>query len=228
MVPIADGVLLPAPPATLLVPGAFADVPVLAGIDADEATAFSEGPLVKSMSQATWTALLRKTFGAQASRFAGLYPARTDAQRARAARELHRDLGLAALFAWSRSWTAHAHSPAYGYLFDHLEPGPGPSRWGKFHSSELPYVFGTLDAAPQRHFTVVDRMLSKHLMQYWLAFVKTGNPNVAGLPAWPAMEASDPRIMVLARTLEPLPVLPPRKLRAMQAFLAAGGKPGIF
>src|SRR6185437_12760432 len=42
LLPIADGVLLPAAPETLLIPGAFADVPKLAGIDGDEATAFSE------------------------------------------------------------------------------------------------------------------------------------------------------------------------------------------
>jgi len=228
LLPIADGVLLPAPPEKLLVPGAFADVPILAGIDGDEATAFSEGPLLKSMSRTAWKALLEKTFGAHAQRFAALYPAGTGAQRARSARQLYRDLGLAALYGWSRAWTAHAHSPAYGYLFDHLEPGPQSSRWGIFHSSELPYVFGTFDAAPERHFTAVDRATSARLMRYWVDFVKTGDPNGAGLPAWPAMAPPDPKIMVLARTAEPRPVLPPRKLEAMQSFIASGGKPGIF
>src|SRR5690242_5694955 len=150
LVPIADGVLLPAPPETLLIPGAFADVPILAGIDADDASAFS-GPLVDSMSRAAWKALLEDEFGALAPRFAALYPADSAAERARSARQLHRDLGLAALYAWSQVWGVHARSPAYGYLFDHLEPGPRASHWGMFHSSELPYVFGTLDAAPERH-----------------------------------------------------------------------------
>jgi len=58
LLPIIDGVLLPAPPATLLIPGAFADVPILAGIDADESTAFST-PLVASLSEAAWKARLR-------------------------------------------------------------------------------------------------------------------------------------------------------------------------
>lgn len=227
LMPVVDGVLLPAVPEMLLTPGAFTDVPILTGIDGDEASAFS-GHLVKSMSQAAWRALLEKTFGALAPRFATLYSAATDAERARSARQLHHDLGLAALYRWNQLWSTHAHSATYVYLFDHMEPGPQSSRWGKFHSSELPYVFGTLGAAPERHFTAVDGSISTQLMRYWLDFVKTGNPNGAGLPQWPAMGPRDPKVMALAGTPRPRSVLPPRKLSAMQAFITSGGKPGIF
>lgn len=226
LLPIIDGVLLPAPPETLLIPGTFADVPILAGIDADESTAFST-PLVASLGQTAWKADLEKTFGALAPRFAGLYPSATDAGRAGSLRQLHRDLGLAALYSFSRAWDAHARSPLYGYLFDRLEPGPEAGRWGAFHSSELSYVFGTLGAAPERHFTAADFALSARLMRYWLNFVKTGNPNGTDLPSWPAMAAQDPELMALASP-KARPVLPRAKLRAMQAFIASGGKPGIF
>lgn len=227
LVPIIDGVLLPGPPEALLTPGAFSDVPMLAGIDADDASAFS-GPLVKSLSRSAWQELLAKTFAAQAPRFAPLYPAGTGSERAHSARQLHRDLGLAALYAWSRAWDGHARSPAYGYLFDHLEPGPQSGRWGVFHSSELPYVFGTLAAAPQRHFTPGDEALSQTLSRYWVNFIKTGNPNGPGLATWPRMEGSDPRILLLRRNPVPRPILPPRKLELMSAFLESGGKAGIF
>jgi para-nitrobenzyl esterase len=227
LVPIVDGVLLPAAPGALLTPGAFADIPILAGIDADESSAFST-PLVHSLSPAAWQADLEKTFAARARRFAARYPAATDAERARSLRQLHRDLGLAALYAWSRMWNAHARSPVYGYLFDHLEPGPESGRWGMFHSSELPYVFGTLDAAPERHFTALDRSVSARLVRYWVDFVKTGNPNGLRLPSWPPLEAHDPKVMVLAESAAPRPLLPPGMLALMQAFIEGGGKPGIF
>jgi para-nitrobenzyl esterase len=227
LVPIVDGVLLPARPETLLVPGAFADVPILTGIDADEATGFS-GALAPSMSPAAWHALLAKELGPLAPRFARLYPARTGAQRARAARQLHRDLGLGELWRWSGLWLAHARSPAYGYLFDHLEPGPQSGRWGVFHSSELPYVFGTLAAAPRRPFSAADRALSRTVGRYWIDFIRSGDPNGRGLPAWPRMGGADPSIMVLEPHPVPRPILSARKLEMLRALIAAGGKPNLW
>jgi len=227
LVPIIDGVLLPARPQSLLVPGAFADVPILAGIDADDASAFS-GPLVRSMSRSAWKSLLEQAFGSMAPKFAPLYPAATAAQRARSARQLHRDLGLAALYAWSQARDGHARSPAYGYLFDHLEPGPQSGRWGVFHSSELPYVFGTLDAAPERHFTAGDRAVAARVSGYWRDFIKSGDPNGGDAGDWPPMQGADPLLMVLGRRPAPRPVLPPRKLALLRSFLSRGGRPSIF
>lgn len=226
LLPVVDGMLLPAKPESLVASGRLADVPVLAGIDADEATAFS-GRLRRSMSRAAWQALLLKEFGALAPRFASLYPAGTGGARARSARQLHRDLGLAELWRWSQARLAHARSPAYGYLFDHREPGSAAG-WGVFHSSELPYVFRTFDAAPQRHFTRFDRALSRTVSGYWIDFVKTGNPNGPGLPRWPRMRGADPRLMVLGRRIAPRAMLAARKLALMETFIARGGRPKLW
>ncbi|HEX7821628.1 MAG TPA: carboxylesterase family protein [Sphingobium sp.] len=62
---------------------------------------------------------------------------------------------------------------------------------GAAHAAELPYVFGTLDmpepfadvqASPP---TAADLAISRLMIDYWVAFARTGTPNARGLPEWP-------------------------------------------
>lgn len=68
----------------------------------------------------------------------------------------------------------------YVYRFDRQLPGDD---MGAFHSSELWYMFGTLDRC-WRPLTEDDRKLSEEMIAYWTNFCKTGNPNGEGLPEW--------------------------------------------
>ncbi len=226
IMPIIDGTLLPAAPERLLAAGRFIRTPILLGMNADENTGFRSNPT--SLSRAAWQAYLRKTFGALAPRFARLFPAHSGRGRARAQRAVRRDLGLAALYQWGRLRLAQARAPVYAYLWTHVEPGPRSRLWRVFHSSEIPYVFGTLDAAPQRHFTRLDRRISRRMSRYWVNFVKTGDPNGPGLSHWPRLTRRAQRIMQLGAHAAPRPILPPRLLRAMRAFIAAGGTPQLY
>jgi para-nitrobenzyl esterase len=54
-----------------------------------------------------------------------------------------------------------------------------------FHSDDIEYVFGTLDTRPGAVWRPEDRKLSEQMMSYWTNFARTGDPNGAGLPAWP-------------------------------------------
>jgi para-nitrobenzyl esterase len=139
-----------------------------------------------------------------------------------------RERGLGALYAWGRDWLAHSKQPVYVYMFAHIEPGPDSARYAAFHSSELPYVFRTLDKSPERHFTAADRTLATVVSAYWVNFAKTGDPNGKGLSSWPRFAASDPRIMRLDVNSTAQPLLPAPKLQAMRDYLAHGGNPSIF
>ena len=224
--PIVDGVLLPGPPGRLLGAGRDAVVPVLIGMNADERSASS--PETATVSTTEWRTFLRTAFGDMTPRFARLYPAATGFERARAQRALQTDLGLAALYGWARLRLAHAHAPVYAYLWTHAEPGPQSARWGAFHSSEVPYVFGTLGAAPSRPFTSTDRRISRRMSAYWVNFVKTGDPNGQRLADWPVLRRPGGDIMALGARMNARPILAPRVLSAMKAFMARGGRTGLF
>ncbi|MGO9512901.1 MAG: carboxylesterase/lipase family protein [Steroidobacteraceae bacterium] len=101
----------------------------------------------------------------------------------------------ATLVDWAGRRAAQSQTPLYLYLYDHVEPGTESARWGAFHAAEIPYVFDTLEAAPQRPFSADDREVSRRMAGYWVNFVKTGNPNGPGLPHWPAFNAAAPAVM---------------------------------
>lgn len=74
--------------------------------------------------------------------------------------------------------------PTYQYLFNRPLPSDGrPCLKGSFHSSELWYVFGTLDRS-WRPFTEGDHKLSNEMVDAWTNFCKYGNPNGKEAGKW--------------------------------------------
>ncbi|WP_442678720.1 carboxylesterase/lipase family protein [Sphingomonas sp. ASY06-1R] len=215
---VTDGVLLPGT-------APISDVPMLVGLNADEGSAMSAG--YGDDSEAALRDLLTHSYGSMADRFAALYPAGTALQRAAANRQVRRDRGLGAIYAWAKSRPG-LRQPVYVYRYDHVEPGPQSARWRAFHSSEIPYVFQTFDVSPERGFTAQDHALSVQISSYWLNFVRTGDPNGADLPTWPKLDVTAPSLLAIGDPTAREPLLPPATFAAMQEFLAKGGRPAIF
>lgn len=72
---------------------------------------------------------------------------------------------------------SNSTQPTYIYYFNRPLPTDGrPSLEGAFHSSELWYVFGTLNRC-WRPFTKGDYALSDEMVTAWTNFCKYGNPN---------------------------------------------------
>lgn len=77
----------------------------------------------------------------------------------------------------------------YLYFFGRELPGDSA---GAFHSSELWYMFGTLNRS-WRPFTEADLRLSQEMLDAWCRFVKTGHPGNCE-EEWPAYRQNDPYI----------------------------------
>ncbi len=82
-----------------------------------------------------------------------------------------------------------AAQPAFFYVFDYCYPSAREADLCAFHGSEVPYVFGTLEAEqlpavwPTPDGTG-DADLSSTLIDYWTSFAATGQPKSANGPEW--------------------------------------------
>lgn len=98
------------------------------------------------------------------------------------------DIAVTCPIAAMASLTTAAGHRVFVYRFDRSIPGKGESELGAFHSLEVPYVFGAFQDPTWQWlpFEPIDRRISGSLQLYWTNFAKTGNPNISGLPKWPA------------------------------------------
>jgi para-nitrobenzyl esterase len=224
-IPVIDGVLLPGQPAAMVAQGRSVDVPVLVGLVANESPMLAR---MKGVSAATLQSMVAASFGDASKNFAGFYKGDTDAERLSAAWRMKQDLGRASIYEWAAARLQHGKTPAFVYFYQHPEPGPQSAAWGTFHSSEIPYVFQTLNAAPERGFTDRDRAISQDVSTRWLNLIRSGDPNGAAGGDWPPFTAADPRLMPLGDAEGVEPLLPPEKLQAFLKFISAGGHPKLF
>ncbi|KNZ71681.1 Lipase 2 [Termitomyces sp. J132] len=88
---------------------------------------------------------------------------------------------------------AKAGLKTYGYLF--TEPQPGSGQLGVFHGSEIAFVYGNLIAPTQTSL-----VLSSIMMEYWISFATSLDPNDGfGVPRplWEQYTTAHPALMQL-------------------------------
>jgi para-nitrobenzyl esterase len=92
--------------------------------------------------------------------------------------------------------------PVYEYRFSYVAESlrGGRGARGAAHASEIPFVFDTVAARYGKALTEADRAAAQAANAYWANFGKTGNPNGAGLPQWPAFNAKADVLMDFTAT----------------------------
>ena len=166
-------------------------------------------------------AFARSKFGPMADEFLKLYPATDDDSAALASNAAAHDSNRISTYLWATEWTKGTTKPVYTYWFTHAPPGPGSEVRGVYHGAEINYVFNNLYAT-NKPWTDEDRQVAETMSSYWANIVKTGDPNGAGLPAWPKFAAGSATVMRLGDQWKPVPVAgSPEKLAFWRRFFAA-------
>jgi para-nitrobenzyl esterase len=192
--PIADGHVIPGDQYSLYEAGKYHDVPVLIGYNSDEGATFGA-----PASQAAYVDGVRQRYGPFADKLLAAYPGGDTPTATKTARDLTRDTAFGwHTWTWARLQKKTGKSNVFLYYFDeHPEyPVASPREgFGAAHASELPYLFRQLREHGRPPATPQDEAMSDLLRTYWTNFAKTGDPNGAGLPAWPAFTSSDARVL---------------------------------
>jgi para-nitrobenzyl esterase len=193
LLPTVDGASLPRRPT------AAAAVPLLIGTNRDEAKLFMiADPKNRDPDEEVLRRRIERAFTLGGIRLdpAAVIEAYRRAREARGEpttpRELWSAIETDRMFRIGSLRAAAAHpAPAYCYLFCWESPAM-KGALGACHALEIPFVFGTLDTPGMERFAGAGpeaRWLSEVMMDYWLAFARSGEPAPAGRPRWPVYEA---------------------------------------
>lgn len=97
---------------------------------------------------------------------------------------------------------AHQPTSTFSYRFDWAPPVPAAPGvdFGSPHGAELAFVLGSQGWPEVYGDQPVPRLLAEQMMDAWLAFAKTGNPNHPNMPTWPAYDATARSTMIFDGT----------------------------
>jgi para-nitrobenzyl esterase len=200
--PAVDGHFLREQPAATFALGHQLAIPVLAGSTENEVSIFAS-PIVSGSSHhpqtvAAYHQFLDKKFGPLAAKIFAAYPATTDAEVPHVFNTMYSDFDFGFSARLLAAEAARIHQPAYLYHFTYTGQGPFAAL-GAFHAEDLMFL--------SQHYwtswvkTPNDAQVSNALIGYWIHFIQTGNPNMAGLPAWPAYTPQQDLAQILGPTI---------------------------
>jgi para-nitrobenzyl esterase len=210
-----DGYFLPELPVKTFARAEQAHVPLLVGWNSAEV---SYQNLLKNAAPTpeNYVKALQELYGGKSEEVLKLYPAATEAEVISSATALSSDRFIVySTWKWADLHRKTGGKPVYRYLFSKSKPAmtesmkdavPGlaggitkgtqgsakktAAPAGAPHAFEIEYALGNLRYNKVYAWTPEDHKISETMLGYFANFVKTGNPNGTGLPAWPEISSN--------------------------------------
>jgi para-nitrobenzyl esterase len=209
-----DGYFFPKDPYAIYEAGEQARVPLLVGWNNEEMN-YRMIMGNEKLTKENFTKAVQRLYGAQAEEVLKLYNPATDDEVERVATDLAGDRFIAfSTWKWADVHSKTTGKPVYRYLYEKPRPAmtpemgnatpglaggvqrgtntpPAPPAKGAVHSAEIEYAMGNLSTNKVYAWTEEDYKVSRIMQEYFANFIKKGDPNGAGLPAWPAVNTSN-------------------------------------
>lgn len=199
--PDVDGYFLPEAPAAIFAAGKQMHVNLLAGWNSaegsDAAVLGKAEPTISNFTEA-----VKRIYASQAEELLKVYVPATDADVRRVAAELASDKFIAfATWKFTDMQSKTGGKPVYRYYYTRKRPatadGKANTGIGAVHSAEIEYALGNLATNKVYAWTPDDFQISETMQNYFVNFVKTGNPNGAGLVNWPVLKPGATNLLVI-------------------------------
>lgn len=207
-----DGYFFPKHPLEIFEKGEQAQVPLLAGWNSEEMT-YRVLLGEQALTIDNYTQAVQRAYPEQASELLKVYKPNSDADVEQVATDLAGDKFIGfSTWKWIDVQTKTG-KPVYRYLYSRPRPpmaaAVGNAEAGlaggiikdstkttpvkreaakrAVHSAEIEYAMGNLATNKVYDWTEDDYKVSKLMQAYFANFIKSGNPNGAGLPKWPSV-----------------------------------------
>ena len=186
--PVVDGYAIIDDQYKLYEQGNYNDVDVMVGYNSDEGSLF-----VYQMTLDMYKQMARGQFGDWVDRALEAYPATNDQEALYAVQDIFRDNAFGwGTWAWANLQSANSKKNVYMYYFDQQSQNSILKQTrGATHVAEMPFIYGW-NWGPM---TETEQHMAQILPQYWINFIKTGNPNADGLPFWTTYKQGEATVM---------------------------------
>lgn len=201
--PLIDGSIVIAFPQVMLRRGEAARIPIMIGTTAQDLSVVLPPSSVNPLSY----------FGANADKARAMYnpDGKLDPTQVRLA--VGADMTMHEPARFVAKQMTQAGVPVWLYRFNYVIESMRPRQAAALHASELPFLFETLDAYQGHSVTEKDRTAAKDFSSYFINFVKSGQPNGQGLPAWPKFDPTRSELMAFTPDKGPVAQSDPWKGR---------------